>query len=960
MSFRMLWAACCAAIAIGSGLTGATSAHAEFGIKDFGGEVVDSSGNPFTQAGGHPYEASTTIKFNTAFDGSNVNDVVEGDAKDIVVDLPPGFLGNPTAVPACPPELLMDTDDPSTFGGFWATCPHATQVGVVELHDGAGLVGNPQAISIRPVYNVEPADDEPFRFGFNFTKTVVTGSAEVRTGGDYGATVRFDDSPAALGIREISLTLWGVPADPSHDASRGANCSALGDCITPGGHSSSLPPRPFLTNPMDCSAGLLTTSLSVNAWHDPATFHTASFDHDFNGNPMEVENCEALRFEPEIRLQPTNPRPDSPTGLDVELSVPQDDSVGGLASAHLKRAEVTLPEGMTVSAAAADGLGACSSAQIGIDDASEPSCPASSRIGTLEIDTPLLDEPLDGEVYLARQKDNPFGSLLAMYIVARGPGVLVKLPGRVDADPVTGRLTTTFDDNPQLPFSSFRLSFKGGPRAPLTTPPTCGTKTVETELSAWSGQTASPSDSFTIACPGTAGGFDPGFAAGSVSPVGGAFSPFVARITRDGGKELGRIDVTVPKGLVAKLRGVPLCTDAQIAAAAGRSGVVTQAQPACPLGSQIGTTTVGAGSGPDPFYPRLPGSDVSGRVFLTEAYTQTAFELAGVPEPAYGLAIEVPAVAGPFDLGTVIVRAAVYVDPVTAQLTVLSDRMPRILQGIPLNVRDVRVDIDRENFAINPTSCDEQQIAATIHAQDGATVKRTSRFQVGDCSALAFRPRLAMRLTGKRQRRTGGHPGLRVRLRQAGGQANLDKLTVELPKTLALDPANAQGLCSYQEGLKPNPKCPASSVIGHATAYTPLLNKPLRGPVYFVENKRRNRFGRLISTLPSLVIALRGEVAINVRQESAVRNGRLVSTTPTIPDAPVSRFDLQLKGGNGGILTVTRTARRRFDICRGRQIANVLSDAQNGRRADYRVRVKPPCTAKAAKRTRDAKPRRGR
>jgi hypothetical protein len=360
-----------------------------------------------------------------------------------------------------------------------------------------------------------------------------------------------------------------------------------------------------------------------------------------------------------------------------------------------------LPEGTTVNPGSADGLGACSSAQIGLTSKSpvrftktKPSCPLASKIGSVQVDTPLLDEPLTGDVFLAAQGDNPFDSLVAIYLVVKGPGILGKLAGHVQMDPSTGRISTTVLDNPQVPFDRLTVRLKSGPRAPLTLPSACGSYSTTADFTSWAGHEIEVSDEFTVDCPGNQSLFDPGFAAGTSSPVAGGYSPLRVRVTRDGGKELGRIEVNTPKGLLANLRNVAVCSEAALAASAKRAGRSTQAVSACPAGSQVGTTTAGVGAGPSPFFPLIPGTNVTGRVFLTGPHTGTRFPVPGGLQADYGLAVEVPAVAGPFDLGTVLVRAAIYVDPKTAELTVVSDRLPRILQGIPLNVRDVRVDVD--------------------------------------------------------------------------------------------------------------------------------------------------------------------------------------------------------------------------------------------------------------------------
>ena len=801
--------------------------------------AFDEAGDDYTQAGGHPYEARGSFSWTTRFTemtGASetwFRSILGVDPpKDVVVDLPPGFVGDPTAVPKCPDLDLVET----------RACPAASQVGVATISPPSGATGKNRMFG---VYNVEPASNHPAEFAFRTPVGIVQLVPTLRSDGDMGITAIVRNITEADTVFASSVTLWGVPADPVHDIQRCANPNFVAQaCVgfdeagsvwpvagqgSP--HSSSAALKPFLTNPTRCTGAPVITGLHLSSWANPARFEVDG-DPDLSDPSWKsasatappVTGCDKLQFGPSIQSRATTAAPDSPTGLDFQLTIPQTDDRNVLATAHLRDTTVVLPEGMVVNASSADGLDACTSAQIGLVSKQpprftklEPSCPSGSKIGTVEVHTPLLEELLTGEVFVAAQGDNPFDSLLAIYLVVRGPGLLVKLAGHVEPDPQTGRLKTTVLDNPQLPFDTVDVRIKSGSRAPLKTPESCGGHFTTAAFTSWAGQAADVSDSFGVGCPGTAGAYDPGFSAGATNPVGGSYSPFSTRITRPNGKELGRVNVKLPKGMLAGVKDVAVCTEAQLATAASKSGRATQSGPACPAGSQIGTVTAGAGAGPTPFYPRLPGSDVSGRVFLTQRHANVQHGLAGARQAAYGLAIEVPAVAGPFDLGTVMVRAAIYVDPVTAQITAVSDQMPRILQGIPLDVRDIRVDIARDRFSTTPTSCEEKQVRGDIVAQDGAVATRNARYQVGECGSLRFKPRLALRLTGKRQRTTGKHPGVRAVVRQTGvGEAGINRAEVRLPKSLALDPDNAQALCEFEDGTKPNPenRCPKGSIVG--------------------------------------------------------------------------------------------------------------------------------------------------
>jgi hypothetical protein len=504
-----------------------------------------------------------------------------------------------------------------------------------------------------------------------------------------------------------------------------------------------------------------------------------------------------------------------------------------------------------------------------------------------------------------------FRIILALENAERG--IFVKLLGNVRADAETGRLETTFLGNPQVPVSDLSLAFKDGPRAPLAMPPDCGTKTVDASLSSWAGHVVRRTDSFNVVCTADLGLFAPSFQAGTTNPIGGAFSPFAVRINRaDRQQYMSGLTIEMPPGLIGKLKDVPQCPDAQ-----ANSGT-------CGIESRVGTATVGAGPGSNPFF-------LEGSVSLTGPYK-------GAP---FGLSTAVRAVAGPFDLGMVVVRQAIHVDPVDAHITVVSDPLPTIVKGVPVRLRSINVDVNRPGFTLNPTSCGPKQIKATMVSTSGAIHQATQHFQVGDCQALRLRPKLRIRLTGRKQMRDRGHPGVRAVLTQGPGQANLKRVEVRLPLSLALDPERAQSedLCEFEAGLRVD--CPQSSIIGRARAITPVLNRPLEGPVYFVKNVRIHpRTGRRIRTLPTLLIPLKGEVDIHLRAQSDVKRSKLVNTFGTVPDAPVSRFELTLRGGRNGILIVNGNP------CRRSRVADVRMDGQNGKRADRDLKIKMPCGKK--------------
>lgn len=885
------------------------AASADFGLVDgtFAFDPLRADGSFESQAGAHPHSFTTTFKLNTV-EETNPNPLPnlppgiypDGNAKTVAVTLPPGFVGNPQATVRCTRAQF------NAIAGGSGRCPVQSQIGVValDLH-----VAGASATIPYPLWNVEPREGEAADIGLYIQAAPLHLVPRVDSAGNYALTIDSKSIPTAMQLSGQTATLWGVPHDSSHDLERACvsdpqvlSCEAR---PLPGPH------RPFLTSATSCS-GPLTSRMRIASWQRPDDFKHAEYS-----TASGLDGCESVPFEPSIEVATSSTEPDAPTGLTVEVRTPQSDDPDGIGQAHLERAVVTLPEGMTLNPAAADGLQACSDAEIGFGSDAPARCPLASKVGTVAVETPLLTEPLTGSVFVgAQQPGDPY----RMFVEAEGPGVRIKLRGSIAADPATGRLTTTIANAPQLPFETFRMQFKGGPRAPLANPTTCGPKTVTTVLTPWSGTApATPSDGFAIDCPGVSG-FAPAFSAGVLEPIAGFHSPFVARFDRpDGQQYLDDVDVELPPGLLAKLKGTPLCGDADAAAGS------------CPPASRVGTATVGAGAGATPFF-------LKGSVSLTKGYR-------GAP---YGLSVSVRAIAGPYDLGTVVVRQALFVDPDDAHVTVDSDPLPKILEGIPLRLRTIQVDVDRPGFALTPTDCSPKRIDAALRSVDGARASLSGPFQVGECAALSFGPKLALALKGRKQVRTGKHPAVHATVRQRAGAAAIERAVVRLPRSLALDPANAQALCEFADGTRPDveQRCPKGSIVGRAKAVSPLLERPLTGNVYFVKNVARSASGNTIRKLPMLVVALRGEIAINLRgASSTTRDGRLVSTFASVPDAPVSRFDLDLAGGRNGILTVTRTARARINLCskpRG-HVAAIELDGHNGKQRDFATRVKTPC-----------------
>jgi hypothetical protein len=945
-----------------------------------------------SQAGAHP---DATAIFALARDTADLSGSVTtlpfpaGATRDVEVQLPPGLVGDPGAVPKC---------TNAQFQAVPPGCPAASQVGVTELRLRSQSAIFSLTSDLLPVYDLEPLPGHTAEFGIPYAAgfTPIRILASARTDGDFGVDTGVERIPTGIPLLQQSLTFWGVPWAAAHQRWR----LRTGTDLLTAGNNEGMPQsglqaadqapyeaawgpiEPFLSAPTACTGVAPVTRIWADSWQDQAATLT-----DGEPDPADpawvravseappVSGCTALdsHFDPGFSFAPKSHLADSPSAFDADLSLPQNDeppagvagdpsasgapaywgSEAGLATAHLKDTTVTLPPGVTVNPAAAAGLAACSEEQVGLltvsgaapapirFDDQPVACPDGSKIGTVEVETPLLEEALEGSVYLAAQEANPFGSLLALYLVVEDPerGLTIKLAGKAEPDPLSGRVTATFTDNPQLPFTHLRLHLAGGGAAPLATPPTCGRFTTQATLTPWSGTAAvSASDGFGVdqapggGCPTDAAAqpFGLGFQAGTASPTAGATSPFSFRLTRpDGAQTIDRVELTTPPGLSAYLAGVPYCPETGIAQAEARSepgdGRLEEASPSCPAASRIGTATIGAGAGPDPFY-------VSGEVYLSGPY-------GGAP---LSLVVVVPALAGPFDLGVQVVRTALAVDPTTAQITARSDAIPTILQGIPLRIRDIRVDLDRSGFTLNPTSCEPLAVGGQVHGSGGAVANLSGRFQVRGCPALAFHPKLRFRLEGGTRRHA--FPALKAVLTQRPGQAGIRYASVLLPHSEFLEQGHIGTVCTRVQFDAVPRACPARSVYGKAKAWSPLLEAPLEGPVYLRSNGGERK-------LPDLVAALRGPasqpIEVDLLGYIGSRHARIRNTFALLPDVPVSRFVLEMDGGRKGLLTNSE------DLCgagRKRRAAIVRLLGQNDRRADQFPVVRARCHKKVARR----------
>lgn len=894
---------------------GVPSAAADFGINpgEFQGFVST------TQAGAYP-DATASFRFKTGFSPGG-KERLEGNPRNATVEIPAGLIGNPQAAPKCKQNEFTAI---SPITGF-TMCPTNSQVGTADVE--IALNGNNNTTDTYAVYNLVPPFGQPAQFGFMARASLpIIVNAYLRQDGDYGVTTSAINIPAVYAVFGSTVTLWGVPGDPSHDALRCPTIFGGGEKICkapfePTPATSDL--RPFITNQTHCTVDPLITTIFVDSWQEPENL----LRYDDESPP--VTGCAAVPFDPSISVNPTSTTTDTPSGLKVDVSVPQTTDPSVLATSDLKDAAVTLPKGVAISPGAVDGLIGCTDAEFGEHTGVAGKCPNASKIGTAEVITPLLEHALVGNVFV-RQPDigADINHLFQIFVEIEDEetGVNVKLHGMVLPDPQTGQLTTKFLDNPQLPFTHFILDLnKSGARAPLTNPPVCGTYTTTTALTPWTeNPDATPSSSF-VADQTPVGGvcptdlaqrpLTPAINAGNQSSKAGIASPFSFKLTRpDGNQDLSSLDLTMPPGFSAILKGVPYCPEAAIAAIAARTGKAEIASPSCPAASRIGTVTTGVGAGAAPLY-------VGGQIYLTGPRE-------GAP---LSLAVVTPAVTGPFDFGNVVVRALLNVDRQTAQTSVKSDPIPQILEGVPLRVRSIAVNIDRPNFTINPTNCNQGAVTAAAHGTNGAIAGASSPFQATGCNSLNFKPKFTAKVTGGTKR--GDHPALTATLTypEGSGNANIKDVQVALPHSEFLDQAHINTVCTRVQAAAH--QCPAGSIYGYAEATSPLIDGVLTGPVFLKSSNHQ---------LPDLAIALRGPDNQPVEVEFAGRidsvHGQIRNTIEGLPDVPVSKFVLKMKGGKKGLLVNSR------NLCAGKPgRTTVKMTGQNGKLSNSRPKLGNSC-----------------
>jgi hypothetical protein len=907
---------------------------AGFGVGEFILQPEEEGGQPDTHAGTHPYQLTNVLSFNR---DSSEPLKPPGLVRNLDFRLPPGMVGNATALPQCSDQDFAHVKE----GGRSNSCPTNTAIGVAVVT--AAIDANGETPFTVPVFNLTPATGEPARFGFEVLRNPVILDTAVRSGAgeDYGVTVSVKNTTQLVNFISATTVFWGAPREPSHNASRGWGCLLGGTYQEDSGQECELShdphPAAFLTLPTNCNAPF-DPSLSATSWPSKAAPSGLSFGPltynlaDDAGKALSLTGCNQLAFAPTIQATPSSQSASSPSGLDFNLNFDDEGltNATGTAQSQLKDTTVTLPEGLTINPSAGVGLEGCSPAGYAAESIESPpgaGCPNASKLGTVEITSPLIAQAVHGSIFIATPYENPFsepghpnGSLVALYIVAKNPinGILVKLAGRVDRNPANGQLTTTFTDNPQLPFDHFNFHFREGQQAPLITPPLCATYQTQALLSPWSEPLSALTDTspFQITsgsgggpCPQGTPPFSPQITSGMLSNAAGSFSPFYLRLSRtDAESEITSFSNNLPPGLTGILSGIAFCPEANIALARSKSGNQEKAEPSCPSSSEVGKSEVGTGVGAVLAY-------TPGKIYLAGPYNGDPFSLVSVTS----------AVVGPFDLGTVVIRFGLRLDPHTVQVSVdptASEPIPHIIDGIVTHVRDIRVTIDRPGFTINPTSCNVMSIQSTLGSSFAQSSTLASPFQAASCESLKFAPKFSVSTNGKTSKQAGASLSVKLTYppNSLGSYANLAKAKVSLPKQLPSRLTTLQKACTSQVFDQSPAGCPAASIVGKAKVITPAIPVPLTGNAYFVSHGGE--------AFPDLTIVLKGsgnyDITVDLVGSTQIKNGVTTSTFKATPDVPFNSFELTLPQGPNSALAANA------NLCKSKLTMPSEFTAQNG------------------------------
>jgi hypothetical protein len=798
------------------------------------------------------------------------------------------------------------------------------------------------------LFDLEPTPGAALEFGASPYGAPLVFRGRIDEEGQTGAHLTLEASPPeSLHLQGLSVGLWGAPWDASHDGARG-NClnqtePAFPWCKAPAGTPLSAIPVAFLSLPTTCSP-TMAFAAAITSWQQPGVSTADALNRDAEAAPVPIDDCASVNFAPHPEAFLTTQKASSASGFAFRL-IEEDPGLAnprGGARGQLSNLLMHLPAGVTLNPSLGAGLGVCTPAQYAsASSAAGNGCPNQAKIGEFSVHSPFYEGFLKGGVYLAAPHDNPFGSLLGLYLVAKAAdrGILVKAAGKIDPDPASGNLTVSFEDLPQIPYSSLEVTLRSGQRAPLVSPDACGTATTAMRMTSWAQGTAavdstadSPIETGIEGGPCPSGAtlpLSPGVAAGGVNSNVGSYTPYFVHLTRkDSEQEITSYSLTLPKGITAKLAGIPQCPDAAIAAARTNSGFAEAASPSCPVASQVGRTLAGYGVGATLSY-------AEGKIYLAGPYHGTPLSLVTVN----------PVTVGPFDLGTVVVRSAFDIDPLTAGLAIdsrASDRIPHIIDGIPLHLRDIRIYMDRPEFTHNPSSCEPSELVSALTGagaalgdpSDDSTATVTKHFQLLNCLTLGFRPELGLRLRGPARR--GGYPALRASFVSRGAaDSNLKRIEVDMPHQLFLAQNHIRKVCTrpaFNAG-----SCPAGSVYGTAVAYTPLLDTPLRGNVYLRSSSHK---------LPDLVADLRSG-SIRIVLEGRIgpsKQGGIQTFFDNLPDAPIERFTMLLNGGRHGLLTNS------VNVCIHPPIASVKALGQNDKGSIFTSVLRGRCSGKRGSR----------
>lgn len=898
------------AVVLATSLLGALVFGANTASAVPGAEIIsyEAFANEY-QAGSHPditfkFQISTHASLPKTESGAN-------SIKTAVIELPAGVSANPHAVAQCTASQFALNE-----------CPPDSQVGIahpiVLVSDTEGGFINPGPSAL---YNLVP---QPGQAGLTAWKTGIVAIPiytvlRARTGSDYGLTAETRGITSYIGLAKYEQINWGVPASPVNDDERFKEGGGLGglDPSKAPPEVSTEPERPLLSMPTTCGVPLTST------------MHSIAYDFVEYEKTIPwptTTGCDQLNFNPSLAAKPSTEAADSASGLDIALKVPQNVSPHTPSDSEIKANTVKLPAGFAINSSAADGKTSCSDAQAHLGREDEAQCPEEAKVGTLSLDSSALPGPIGGGIYLADPRP---GDRYRIFLIADGYATHVKFAGSIKADPATGQLTAVFADLPQSPLTRFDIHFFGSERGLLATPTQCGTYAVNSEFVPWAtelpNQTSTQFFSITSGpngqpCPSSSRPFSPGFRAVGTSNGAGARSPFSIYVTRkDGDQTLNTIQVNTPPGFTATLKGIPYCADTTVKQIedSSHSGIAEQLSPKCPSSSQVGQSWASVGAGSRPF-------TAPGRVYLTGPYK-------GAP---LSFTVVTPTVEGPYDLGNIVNRVAVQVDPTTTAVRAISDPLPQIIAGIPLRLKTVLINLDRKDFTLNPTSCNPFEVTSSLSGDQGARSEPKTHFQVANCGTLDFKPKLSTTLKGSTKR--SGNPALTATLTQdPSGESNISRAVVTLPHSEFLAQSHIKTVCTRVQFAAD--KCPAASVYGRARAITPLLDRPLEGPVYLRSSA---------NPLPDLVAALKGPpsqpIEVDLVGQIDSINGGIRTTFASIPDTPVSKFVLAMKGGSKGLLENSR------NLCQkgaGRTSAKLVG--HNGDRANQSPALRPPCKGKA-------------